>query len=129
MVSQERKDEVWLFLTDPLGAMPPTTSSLLVRSITGAPYTNLPQCTTGCYTHLGNNKKAQELLDACPALMERRKLGATKYLPTEIFILRKCESILPGILTTVCKALNSFRYSGILQGKTTTEDGLGGQLC
>ncbi|KAF9651455.1 hypothetical protein BDM02DRAFT_3110516 [Thelephora ganbajun] len=45
----------------------------------------------GCYTHIGNHKKAQELLDACPALMEKRKLGATKYLPTEVFILKKLE--------------------------------------
>ena len=41
---------------------------------------------------MGNHKKAQKLLDACPALTEKRKLGATKYLPTEIFILRKCKS-------------------------------------
>jgi len=40
---------------------------------------------------MGNHKKAQELLDACPALMERRKLGATKYLPTQVLILRKLE--------------------------------------
>ena len=48
---------------------------------------------------MGNLEKAQELLDACPALMEKRKLGATKYLPTEIFILKKCESLLPIFLT------------------------------
>ncbi|KAF9792188.1 hypothetical protein BJ322DRAFT_19589 [Thelephora terrestris] len=45
----------------------------------------------GCYTEMGNHKKAQKLLDACPALTEKRKLGATKYLPTEIFILRKLQ--------------------------------------
>jgi hypothetical protein len=48
---------------------------------------------------MGNLEKAQELLDACPALMEKRKLGATRYLPTELFILRKCESLFPIVMT------------------------------
>lgn len=48
---------------------------------------------------MGNRKMAQKLLDACPALMEKRKLGATKYLPTEIFILKKRESLLPSVMT------------------------------
>ena len=69
------------------------TSTLLlqVRPTTGVLYLDLPHRTTGCYTHLGNHKKAQELLDACPALMEKKKLGAANYLPTEVFILRKCK--------------------------------------
>ena len=79
--------------------MPPITSSLQVRLITGRSYRNSPHRVTGCYIHLGNHKKAQELLDACPALMEKRKLGATKYLPTEIFILRKRKSFFPGSAT------------------------------
>jgi len=48
---------------------------------------------------MGNRKKAQELLDACPGLMETRKIGATKYLPTEIFILRKRTFIPPSVMT------------------------------
>ena len=31
--------------------------------------------------------------------MEKRKLAATKQLPTEIFILRKCKSFLPSVIT------------------------------
>lgn len=41
---------------------------------------------TGCYASLGQHKKAQELLDAIPALIEKRKVAAAKYLPTEVFI-------------------------------------------
>ena len=55
---------------------------------------------------MGNRKKAQELLDACPALTEKRKLGATKHLPTEIFILRKCKSTLLRMVNKSYKALN-----------------------
>jgi len=87
------------FLTRSTGVMPPTTSSLQVRLITGFSYLNPPYRLTGCYIQMGNYKKAQELLDACPALTEKRKLGATKYLPTEIFILRKRKSILPSVMT------------------------------
>lgn len=55
---------------------------------------------------MGNCKKAQELLDACPALAEKRKLGATKYLPTEIFILRKCKSDLPRLVNKAYEPLD-----------------------
>lgn len=81
--------------------MPPITSSLPVRPTIGLSYLNPPHRITGCYTQMGNHKKAQELLDACPALMEKRKLGAAKYLPTEIFILRKCRPLPPDVLSAV----------------------------
>ena len=86
------------FLTSIEGAMLPTTSSLRVRAITGPSHFNQTHRNAGCYIHMGNHKKAQELLDACPALTEKRKLGATsKQLPTEVFILRKRESLSPDI--------------------------------
>lgn len=75
------------------GVMLPTTSSPQVRPTTGSPYIGPSDCVAGCYIHMGNNKKAQELLDACPALTEKRKLGATKHLPTEVFILKKRKPI------------------------------------
>jgi len=81
-------------LTSTVGATPLTTLSLQVRPAPDVSYPGPPHRTTGCYTHLGNHKKAQELLDACPALMEKKKLGAASYLPTEVFILRKCKSLL-----------------------------------
>jgi len=85
------------FLICDVGAMPRTTSLLQVRFATGHSHQDPPHRITGCYTHLGNHKKAQELLDACPALIEKRKVGATKYLPTETFILRKRKSLLPSV--------------------------------
>ena len=97
MVSQWEGGKEHLFLTKSTGVMPPTTSSLQVRPIIGLSHLNSPHHLTGCYIHMGNLKKAQELLDACPTLMERRKLGATKYLPTETLILRKRRSILSSI--------------------------------
>jgi len=45
----------------------------------------------GCHISLGQYQKAQELFDAIPALLEKRKLRAVKYLPTEVFIQRKLE--------------------------------------
>lgn len=45
----------------------------------------------GCYVSLRNHKRAQELLDAIPALLEKKKLGG-KDLPTEVFIKKKRES-------------------------------------
>ncbi|KAI0929242.1 hypothetical protein AcV5_006552 [Taiwanofungus camphoratus] len=42
----------------------------------------------GCYVSLRNHKRAQELLDAIPALLEKKKLGG-KDLPTEVFIKKK----------------------------------------
>ena len=82
--------------------------------MTAVSYLCLPHRTTGCYTHLGNHKKAQELLDACPALMEKKKLGAANYLPTEIFILRKCKPLLPGVRLYSEKTWDTLRYSGVL---------------
>lgn len=72
--------------------MLPTTSSPQVKLITGSSYLGPPDRVTGCYTQLGDHERAQELLDACPALIEKRKLGAAKHLPTEVFILKKCKS-------------------------------------
>jgi hypothetical protein len=43
---------------------------------------------SGCYIALGNYEKAQELLDAVPAAMEKKKIGG-KDLPTEVFIKKK----------------------------------------
>jgi len=102
------------FLTGAVGVMPPTTLSLQVRPTTGISCSALPHRTTGCYTHLGNHKKAQELLDACPALMEKKKLGAASYLPTEVFILRKRKSHLPSAHLRSEGTWDALRYSGIL---------------
>ncbi|KAJ6566692.1 hypothetical protein B0H19DRAFT_1138397 [Mycena capillaripes] len=44
----------------------------------------------GCYVSLGNRDKAQELLDALPELLQRRKVGG-KDLPTEVLIRKKLE--------------------------------------
>ncbi|KAF7358792.1 Mitochondrial outer membrane protein IML2 [Mycena sanguinolenta] len=44
----------------------------------------------GCYTTLGNRDKAQELLDAVPELLQRRKAGG-KNVPTEVLIRKKLE--------------------------------------
>ncbi|KAF7358809.1 Mitochondrial outer membrane protein IML2 [Mycena sanguinolenta] len=44
----------------------------------------------GCYISLGNRDKAQELLDAVPELLQRRKVGG-KDLPTEVLIRKKLE--------------------------------------
>jgi hypothetical protein len=43
----------------------------------------------GCFISLGYFKKAEELLDTVPALIDQRKLGATKFLPIEVFIQKK----------------------------------------
>jgi hypothetical protein len=43
---------------------------------------------SGCYIALGNYEKAQELLDAVPAAMEKKKISG-KDLPTEVFIKKK----------------------------------------
>ncbi|KAJ7478215.1 hypothetical protein FB451DRAFT_1241639 [Mycena latifolia] len=45
---------------------------------------------TGCYVSLGNRAKAQELLDALPDLLSRKKMGG-KDLPTEVLIRKKVE--------------------------------------
>ncbi|PCH37913.1 hypothetical protein WOLCODRAFT_135919 [Wolfiporia cocos MD-104 SS10] len=42
----------------------------------------------GCYISLGNYKKAAELFDAIPALLDKKKIGG-KDLPTEVFIKKK----------------------------------------
>lgn len=42
----------------------------------------------GCFISVGNRAKAQELLDAVPAAMEKRKLHG-RDLPTEVFIKKK----------------------------------------
>ncbi|KAJ7473170.1 mitochondrial outer membrane protein IML2 [Mycena galericulata] len=44
----------------------------------------------GCYISLGNRAKAQELLDAVPDLLARRKING-KDLPTEVLIRKKLE--------------------------------------
>ncbi|KAJ6613668.1 outer membrane protein Iml2/Tetratricopeptide repeat protein 39 [Mycena sp. CBHHK59/15] len=44
----------------------------------------------GCYVSLGNRAKAQELLDAVPELLQRKKVGG-KDLPTEVLIRKKLE--------------------------------------
>ncbi|KAJ7722076.1 hypothetical protein DFH07DRAFT_1067489 [Mycena maculata] len=44
----------------------------------------------GCYVSLGNRAKAQELLDAVPDLLSRKKMGG-KDLPTEVLIRKKVE--------------------------------------
>ncbi|KAJ7637765.1 outer membrane protein Iml2/Tetratricopeptide repeat protein 39 [Mycena rosella] len=44
----------------------------------------------GCYVSLGNRTKAQELLDALPDLLSRKKMGG-KDLPTEVLIRKKLE--------------------------------------
>ena len=105
---REREEGENLSLTRPKGAMPPTILLLLVRFTTGVTYFNLSHHTTGCYTQMGNHKKAQQLLDQCPALTEKRKLGATKYLPTEVFILRKCKPPLPNITGATSTLWNAF---------------------
>ena len=102
------------FLTGAVGATPPITLSLQVRTTTDFSYLNMTHRTTGCYTHLGNHKKAQELLDACPALMEKKKLGAANYLPTEVLILRKCKSPLPNLHPYSENTWDALWYSGIL---------------
>ena len=43
----------------------------------------------GCHISLKNYKKAQELLDQIPDLLEKKKIGG-KDLPTEVFIKKKC---------------------------------------
>ncbi|KAJ6492116.1 hypothetical protein C8R45DRAFT_1096157 [Mycena sanguinolenta] len=45
---------------------------------------------TGCYISLGNRDKAQELLDAVPDLLQRRKVGG-KDLPSEVLIRKELE--------------------------------------
>lgn len=40
---------------------------------------------------MGDSKKAKELLDAVPALLDKRKLGG-RDLPTEVYIKKKCKS-------------------------------------
>ncbi|KAG5650191.1 hypothetical protein H0H81_000362 [Sphagnurus paluster] len=42
----------------------------------------------GCYISLGNTEKAQELLDAVPDLIDKKKING-KDLPTEVFIKKK----------------------------------------
>jgi hypothetical protein len=54
----------------------------------------LPPCapkltTSGCYFSLGDIAKCQELLDAIPGLIDKKKVGG-KDLPTEVFIKKKC---------------------------------------
>jgi hypothetical protein len=44
--------------------------------------------TAGCYFSLNNYKKTQELLDAIPSLLEKKKLNG-KDLPTEVYIKKK----------------------------------------
>ncbi|KAJ7203157.1 mitochondrial outer membrane protein IML2 [Mycena pura] len=44
----------------------------------------------GCYMSLGDRAKAQELLDALPELLSKKKVGG-KDLPTEVFIRKKLE--------------------------------------
>ncbi|TFK66270.1 hypothetical protein BDN72DRAFT_844550 [Pluteus cervinus] len=44
----------------------------------------------GCYISVGNYKKAQELLDAIPGLIEKRKLNG-KDIPTEVLIKKRLE--------------------------------------
>ncbi|KAJ7148347.1 hypothetical protein C8R46DRAFT_1010091 [Mycena filopes] len=44
----------------------------------------------GCYVSLGNRDKAQELLDAIPELLTKKKVGG-KDLPTEVLIRKKLE--------------------------------------
>lgn len=48
---------------------------------------------TGCYISLNKTDKAQELMDAIPALLEKRKVLTGKDLPTEVLIKKKCEAI------------------------------------
>ena len=51
--------------------------------------THLTMLPIGCYISLGDTKKAQQLLDTIPSLLERKKVGG-KDLPTEVFIKKKC---------------------------------------
>ncbi|KAJ7032573.1 hypothetical protein C8F04DRAFT_958936 [Mycena alexandri] len=44
----------------------------------------------GCYVSMGNRDKAQELFDAIPELLTRKKVGG-KDLPTEVLIRKKLE--------------------------------------
>ncbi|KAJ7184840.1 hypothetical protein C8R46DRAFT_882832 [Mycena filopes] len=44
----------------------------------------------GCYVSMGNRDKAQELLDAIPELLTKKKVGG-KDLPTEVLIRKKLE--------------------------------------
>jgi hypothetical protein len=46
----------------------------------------------GCYISLGNFTRAQELLDAAPAAMDKKKMSG-KDLPTEVFIKKKRECL------------------------------------
>ncbi len=50
----------------------------------------------GCYTSIKNFEKAQELLDAIPDLIDKKKIGG-KDLPTEVFIKKKC-TFIPNLL-------------------------------
>lgn len=43
---------------------------------------------SGCYYSLGNTEKAQNLLDAIPDLINKKKING-KDLPTEVFIKKK----------------------------------------
>lgn len=47
---------------------------------------------TGCYFSLGDNDKAQAMLDMVPGLIEKKKMGG-KDLPIEVFIKKKRECL------------------------------------
>lgn len=106
--------------------MLPTILSPQVKPTAKSLYLDLSHCATGCYTHMGNYKKAQELLDACPALTEKRKLGATKYLPTEVFILRKCGSPPVNVVIRILKPCDTVHvvefYKEKQRRRTGSED-------
>jgi hypothetical protein len=52
----------------------------------------LMMAAAGCYISLGNYTRAQELLDAAPAAMDKKKMSG-KDLPTEVFIKKKRECL------------------------------------
>jgi len=44
----------------------------------------------GCYFSAGNRAKAQEILDAIPGLLEKKRIAGAKQLPTEVLVAKKC---------------------------------------
>lgn len=54
----------------------------------------------GCHFSAGNLTKAQEILDAIPGLLEKKRVAGTKQLPTEVLVAKKRKHIMYFMLNT-----------------------------
>lgn len=81
---------MFIWLVRVIGVTERTTSCLQVTTLIDPEIQSrlLYLFATGCYFSMGNIEKTQELLDAIPGLIDKKKVGG-KDLPTEVYIKKK----------------------------------------